>query len=48
MAAVLLWWFVTVWNSPPVTLGEAAFREAVRRHYLPPSTMVARAHDHRS
>jgi len=40
MAAVLLWWFVTVWNSPPATLGEAAFREAVRRHHVPASTRV--------
>lgn len=40
MAAVLLWWFVTVWNSPPATLGEVAFREAVRRHHAPASTRV--------
>jgi hypothetical protein len=40
MAAVLLWWFVTVWNSPPATLGEAAFREAVRRHHVPASTRM--------
>jgi hypothetical protein len=37
MVAALLWWFVTVWNSPPATLGEAAFREAVRRHHTPAS-----------
>ena len=40
MAAVLVWWFVTVWNSPPATLGEAAFREAVRRHHVPASTRM--------
>jgi len=40
MAAALLWWFVTVWHSPPASLGEAAFREAVRRHHLPSATRV--------
>lgn len=40
MAAALLWWFVTVWHSPPASLGEAAFREAVRRHHQPSSTRV--------
>ena len=40
MVAALLWWFVTVWNSPPATLGEAAFREAVRRHHTPTSIRV--------
>lgn len=40
MVGVLLWWFVTFWNSPPSTLGEASFREAVRRHHTPAATRV--------
>lgn len=40
MVGVLLWWFVTFWNSPPATLGEASIREAVRRHHMPASTRV--------
>lgn len=38
MVGVLLWWIVTFWNSPPSTLGEASFREAVRRHHTAAST----------
>jgi hypothetical protein len=40
MAGVLLWWFVTFWNSPPSTLGEASLREAVRRQHTAPATRV--------
>lgn len=38
MVGVLLWWFVTFWNAPPATLGEAAFRESVRRQHTSAST----------
>ncbi len=38
MVGVLLWWFVTIWNGPPATLGEASFRESVRRHHTSAST----------
>jgi hypothetical protein len=40
MVGVFLWWFVTFWNSAPATLGEASFREAVRRHHTTASTRV--------
>lgn len=40
MVGVLLWWFVTFWNAPPASLGEASFREAVRRHHTSASTRV--------
>lgn len=40
MVGVLLWWFVTFWNAPPSSLGEAAFREAVRRQHTSASTRV--------
>lgn len=40
MVGVLLWWFVTFWNAPPTSLGEASFREAVRRHHTSASTRV--------
>lgn len=40
MAGALLWWFVTFWNTPPTSLGEASFREMVRRHHTSASTRV--------
>jgi len=40
MVGVLLWWFVTFWNSAPASLGEASYREAVRRHHTSASTRV--------
>jgi len=40
MVAALLWMVVTIWNSPPATLGEAAMREAVRRQRMAPATRV--------
>lgn len=40
MVGVMLWWFVTFWNSAPSSLGEASFREAVRRHHTSASTRV--------
>ena len=40
MVGVLLWWFVTFWNAPPASLGEASFREKVRRHHTSASTRV--------
>lgn len=38
MVGVMLWWLVTFWNAPPATLGEAAFRESVRRQHTSAST----------
>jgi hypothetical protein len=40
MVAALLMLLVSIWNTPPATLGEASMREAVRRQRMAPSTMV--------
>lgn len=40
MVAALLWMLVTIWNTPPATLGEASMREAVRRQRMAPATRV--------
>lgn len=40
MVAAMLWMLVSIWNTPPTTLGEASIREAVRRQRVAPATRM--------